>query len=336
MAFAAIIWIVNEDKLPLPTVLVILGLVVGVDAYRIDRSYIVTVDFAPYTQPGTLIQRVIDERDPQNPQRLFSVVGNAQDVRPGQFGVELAAGHHPNDLARYRELIGMVGSGLPQYLPGSDRLFDILNIGWMLWPAYQYSPLEDVDISPAVLAKIERASGTQSANGNLYEILYRVETLPRARLVNRVDIKAEADAVEHILIGDFDPATEVVLNEAPPIALTGDSLTGTVTWVERTNNRHVLSVQSSSAALLVVADNWYPAWKATVDGTDAPVLRANHTLRAVPVPAGQHEVVFEYRSDLLTKSLWVSISSLLLVSGVGLTSLMKGRRGGGPGAAETG
>ncbi len=153
-----------------------------------------------------------------------------------------------------------------------------------------------------------------------------MQTLPRARLVNRVDVIAEEDAVEHILVGDFDPATEVVLNEAPPITLTGDSLTGTVTWVERLNNRHVLSVQSSSAALLVVADNWYPAWKATVDGVDAPVLRANHTLRAVPVPAGQHEVVFTYRSELLTKSLWTTLASLLLVTGVGATSLVRGRR----------
>jgi hypothetical protein len=326
MLFAALIWVLSEHKLPFHTVLALLTIAIGVDLYRVDRDYIVTTDFAPYTQPGALIERVVNEQDPQNPQRLFSMVGRAQDVRPGQYGIELAGGHHPNDLARYRELIGMEGSDLPRYLPGSDRLFDILNIGWMLWPAYQYQPLEDIDVPAPILAKVERASGTQNADGSLFEILYRVKTLPRARLVNRVDIIPEADAVEHILVGDFDPATEVVLNEAPPIELTGDSLTSTVTWVERTNNRQVLNIESSSAALLVVADNWFPAWKAKVDGVDAPVLRANHALRAVPVPAGQHEVVFEYRSELLTRSLWTSIASLVLVSGVGVTSFLRGRR----------
>jgi hypothetical protein len=334
MAFAAVIWILSEHKLPLPTVIVILGVILAADLYRIDSDYIVTADWAPYTRAGALIDRVVEEQDPQNPQRLFSMVAQAQDVRPGQFGVELAGGHHPNDLARYRELIGMEGSGLPQYLPGSDRLFDILNIGWMLWPAYQYNPIEDLDVAPEVLSKLERASGTQRADGTLVEILYRVNTLPRARLVNRVDVIPEENAVEHILVGDFDPETEVVLNAAPPIALTGDSLVGSVTWVERKNNRHVIDVEASSAALLVVADNWYPAWKATVDGNPAPVLRANHTLRAVPVPAGRHEVVFEYRSDLLVRSLWTSIVSLLLVCGVGVTSLLRSRRSIAPNEAD--
>jgi len=47
---------------------------------------------------------------------------------------------------------------------------------------------------------------------------------------------------------------------------------------------------------LVVAENWYKDWRATIDGAEAPVLRAQHTLLSVAVPPGAREVVFEFTS----------------------------------------
>jgi hypothetical protein len=49
-----------------------------------------------------------------------------------------------------------------------------------------------------------------------------------------------------------------------------------------------------------------------VDGREAPLLRANHTFRAIPVPAGQHEVVMRYSRETVAIWAWVS-GSLLLV-----------------------
>ena len=62
---------------------------------------------------------------------------------------------------------------------------------------------------------------------------------------------------------------------------------------------------------------------------DAPVLRANHTLRAVPVPAGQHEVELFYESRQLTWSLRLTILSLALVSILPGVDWMRSRRRGG-------
>ena len=91
---------------------------------------------------------------------------------------------------------------------------------------------------------------------------------------------------------------------------------GEVQWLERSPNRSRLRVQSDRFALLVLAENWYPAWKAEVNGGEVPVLRANHSLRALPVPAGESEVEVFYDAGSLRGSLLLSLASLGLALGV--------------------
>ncbi len=101
----------------------------------------------------------------------------------------------------------------------------------------------------------------------------------------------------------------------------------------RLNNRQVLRVRTEEPALLVVADNWYPAWHAEIDGREVPVLRANHSLRAVEVDAGEHEIVFTYRSRILSLSLWASLLSMMAVLGLAVAPLLR-RFGRGDDPAE--
>ncbi len=82
-------------------------------------------------------------------------------------------------------------------------------------------------------------------------------------------------------------------------------------WVERSVNSQTLRVTTGAPALLVIGENYYPAWKASVDGVETPLLRANYSFRAVRVPAGEHEVRFEYHSPLLRAALWTTLLSAL-------------------------
>ena len=53
-----------------------------------------------------------------------------------------------------------------------------------------------------------------------------------------------------------------------------------------------MNVRTSQSGYLVLADTWYPGWKAQVDGLDASLLRANLMFRAVHLEAGEHVVRF--------------------------------------------
>ena len=91
-----------------------------------------------------------------------------------------------------------------------------------------------------------------------------------------------------------------------------------------------LEVRSDSPALLVLAENWFPAWKAEIDGVEVPILRANHSLRAVPVEAGLSEVVVFFDGGTFTGPLLLSLVSLFLALGVIFV-----RPRGGKGTTET-
>ena len=47
--------------------------------------------------------------------------------------------------------------------------------------------------------------------------------------------------------------------------------------------------------LLIVSDNWYPGWRAEVDGRPARIWKVNTVIRGVVVPAGKHTVAMRYR-----------------------------------------
>ena len=71
--------------------------------------------------------------------------------------------------------------------------------------------------------------------------------------------------------------------------------TGAVRIVSYRNSEVVVEVDAAAPGYVVLYDPWHPWWFATVDGRDAPVIRANVLFRTVPVPAGRHTVRFHFR-----------------------------------------
>jgi hypothetical protein len=73
-----------------------------------------------------------------------------------------------------------------------------------------------------------------------------------------------------------------------------------------------ISINSTAPGYLVIADIWYPGWRASVDGMSVLVLRANYLFRSVFIPEGAHEVMLEYKSNVFR--LGIIISGLSLIS----------------------
>ncbi|UCC26970.1 MAG: hypothetical protein JSU98_07650 [Gemmatimonadales bacterium] len=303
-----------------PTALVaVLAVLVTVDGARIDAAFIETRDFFQFNTRGPNIDALLSLQETQEPFRVLDLgePQMGQGVRSAMFGLEIASGHHPNDLARYRELTGMVGSGMPENLLTSGNLRAILNVGYIIWPVRQFGTPEGM----------EAISATQLGNGEVFEAVYAVPTLPRARLVAEAEAVPDDQAVARLMDPEFDVASTVTVPEPLPIPLDGGLPQGSVRWVERDADRQELRVATDRRSLLVLADNWYPAWHASVDGREAPVLRVNHTLRGIPLDPGEHTVVLEFRSANVRTGLIVTVLSGLVVLAVAFGSAFTRRRG---------
>lgn len=316
-ALAGIVTLGRRGVLPASAVVAALVVLVSVDGLRISDAFIETTDPARLTAPDPNIQALERLQASEAPFRILDMNQGGQSVRPALFDLELASGHHPNDLARYRELTGMVGSGAPVNLLQSANAQQILNIRYLIWPVQSLGMPQGV----------EPVSATQLNDGQIYEAVFEVPTLPRARLVAQAEVVPEESAVARLLDPAFDVATTVTVTEPLAMELGGGVPQGDVEWILRTTDHQELRVETDRNSLLVVADNFFPDWHVTVDGAEAPLLRVNHTLRGIPLRAGAHEVTLTFRSSKVRQGLLLSGVGLLLLGGVAGGSMARRRSG---------
>jgi hypothetical protein len=224
MTASGITWLLRRGYIGSLGWLTGLLILVSADALRIDKPYVNTMDFEQWAAPTENIQAIL-QREQGNPEpyRLLSFRQRSQDVTPALHGIELAAGHHPNDLSRYRELIGMVGSSEPVNLYENSNIRRLLNVKYILWP--------DLEMGGSIQGPA--VAQLQLQDGRVYETIFSDPGLRRARLVGSFVVKTDNEAIPYMLSDSFNPELEVVLNEPAPIDLIGRPVTGEVSWIER-------------------------------------------------------------------------------------------------------
>jgi uncharacterized membrane protein YfhO len=68
-----------------------------------------------------------------------------------------------------------------------------------------------------------------------------------------------------------------------------------------------------SPSLMKISAAWYPGWRAELDGRALPIVRVDHALMGVIVPAGDSEVALEFHSNRFGAGLAISLVSGLLL-----------------------
>jgi len=92
-------------------------------------------------------------------------------------------------------------------------------------------------------------------------------------------------------------------------AVTSQAVEGGIEIINRSPKKVSAVVETDRPALLIRASRYDPNWYVSVSGSPAELLRANYLFQGVRVPAGRHEILFEYRPSRIP----------LLVSIVGRT-----------------
>ena len=215
-----------------------------------------------------------------------------------QEGIDSAGNFDPLLLGRYAALMDAIKAA------DSDAMLRLLG---MMNVVYVLSPEPIVGLTPA-------------DDGSLPTHVYRNPyALPRAWWTPAALCAADGeDALRLMSRADFDPRRAVILEgcqEAGAPAAAGGGALAAVALRYRPN-AVTISVDAPAAGYLVLADTYYPGWKATVDGKPSVIQRANFAFRAVAVPAGSHTVDFQYAP--------LSFTVGQAVSGVALAGILAG------------
>jgi len=138
--------------------------------------------------------------------------------------------------------------------------------------------------------------------------------LPRAFVVGGV-VRTENDelALAELLSPTFAPDRRAVV-EGPGVVLPPDAESSkAVEITRRSNTEVVLRASLAKPGLLVLSEGYYPGWRATVDGKDTPIQRVNVMMRGIVLEAGEHEVVFRFRSPTILAGAAISITAIVVL-----------------------
>ncbi len=125
-----------------------------------------------------------------------------------------------------------------------------------------------------------------------YWVLVNSNALPRTFVPRRVETVTNDQArLAKLGAEGFDP--RAVAYVETPVNLP-DICRGTASIVEEIPTRIRVSVQMDTPGLVVLADLWDKGWQAYWNGQRVPILRANHAIRGVVLPADSGTLEFLY------------------------------------------
>jgi len=248
-----------------------------------------------------------------------SVMAHSLDRLPHNanmtWGIPSVAGFSPLQPLALKTLLGKPEntSTLIEY--------DISTALDLLGARYILTPHENI---PGGFKRIARVGATY--------VFENPRAMPRAFVVHRAAPAPDGAAAARMLRdGEFDFRQAALIHGAGPDLLRLDpGAAGPNEYAEiAADEGDSLTVRArlDRPGYLVLADEYYPGWRASVDGKPAGLLRADYLLRAVRLGPGEHVVRFEFRPASFRAGAWLSLLATVgLGVGVALALTVRTRR----------
>ena len=286
---------------------------------------------------------------------LFSVRSGfnvqAGNVANGFSHDETAAFLRSHDLTGQYRLDDSVGTVGQAWQPNTAQLYGLYDLRGVfnplqlasyetLWNAITSSQKDfrAVPVYNALGARFVLARNKEDPTGPQFKLAYQdsrpgvkinvwenEQSLPRAWLLHHTELKPTDGTLPALLSPDFKPGQTAYL--AAGRTLTGPTdlpANESIKLTGQSANHLELSITAASEGYVVINQNFYPGWRATLDGNDALIERADYTFQAVYVGAGRHRLSLDFTPTLFWPLLAVSVTTWLL--GLGWLGLGLARR----------
>jgi hypothetical protein len=336
----AVLWAAMNRRIASRHVAWALATLVVIDLWSIERKYWIfseAADAIYASDPAIDAIRAAPE-----PGRVFTadLTGTAVARDPVFEGaafmthrVRSVEGYHGNELGRYQQILNR-GTRLSQYNVYGDRpeFWRHENV------RYLYTTVPD-SLMPGIASQLgwgqpsKVVGPVQNAAGSIV-YLYRIPGDNPAAWVATAIVKAPDEvSMETVLNPQFDPARAAIVDPAanvPAVTLTTvpppSSVKARVTRYEPGEINVQLDGPVPSGAALVVSENYYPGWQASVAGQNASVVRANYNLIGVALPAGAREVRLSFADPGYQSGKTITLIALALALAALIAGVLLDRR----------
>ncbi len=264
----------------------LLGLLITIDLWVVNKRYMDNSNFempqkveAPFT-PTEADKQILADNDPNF--RVFNLtVSPFNDASTSYFHKSIG-GYHGAKLRRYQDLIDFHLSR------GNMAVINMLNTKYFIQPG---------DDGPV-------AALNPDALGHAWFV-------DSVKMVQNADEEIEA-------LNGFSPKSKAIVDRSFEKFITdfqpGNAINGKIELVEYRPNRLKYRSESPTSQLAVFSEIYYPkGWQAFIDGKPANHFRVNYVLRAMMVPAGNHEIAFTFDPPMWKKGMYIDLASSLLL-----------------------
>lgn len=281
---ALLVWLYAKDKIKTTVFGAILTVLVVADMWPVDRRFCNDSVFTSKTVmakafPEQNWEKILAQ-DPDPNFRVLNVAANTFNDAVTSYRFKSLGGYFSAKLRRYQDLIDR---HISKMTPG---VLNMLNCKYYIIP-------QGNDAVPQL---------NPGALGNAWFV-------KELQTVSTPD--QECDALYTI-----DPATTAVVDItkfgsfAEQFAPATDS-TATISLTASQPNKLEYVSNSATDGLAVFSEVYYPyGWKASIDGTPAEHFRVDYVLRAMYIPAGEHQIQFVFDPDSIRKGNALSLASL--------------------------
>lgn len=306
-AAAVMIWLYSIKRIRLNYLLLGLGGLILVDLWGVDRRYLNKDDFLDERQDANVFrptqadQIILADRDPD-----FRVLNLTRS--PFMDGItpyfhKSIGGYHGAKLLRYNELITYHVAGSIQRIamqlqqqPSEDELQNLL--------AGQ-GVLNMLNMKYIIVSPSQPPILNNSSFGHAWFV-------PGVRIVENAD-------EEILTLGQVDlHGTAIVdkrFEELVPAEIRDlDSISGSIRLVDYAPGMLKYETSAAQDQLAVFSEIYYEGgWKVLLDGRPADLLRANYVLRAMEIPAGDHNIEMEFNFAPFVNGQKISILGSIIV-----------------------
>lgn len=268
---AAVLALHLSDKLKYGPFVAALGVLVLADLWPVDKRFFGDDNWVSRKQNDSYFQMQPYEKkilEDEGYFRVMNLTTNTFNESRTSYYLHSVGGYHAAKLRRYQDLID------EHLSKGNMEVINMLNT--------RYFIQEQDGVPQPVL--------NPGAYGNAWFV-------DEVKLVDSP--RQESDALRTLdlrrcAVADSRFEGYVKAPQARP--------DGSIELLSYAPDRLVYHSSSSCDATAVFSEIYYPyGWKSYIDGEPCGHFRSDYVLRAMNVPAGEHEIVFEFRPDSIYK-----------------------------------